>query len=57
MKTTNALCETQSFNNHHHTVVQGLLQGRGQQARMLNVHEYIGMDIMKSFGIDTPAVR
>ena len=24
---------------------------------MLNVHEYIGMDIMKSFGIETPKVR
>ncbi|GAB5034857.1 succinate ligase [Nannochloropsis oceanica] len=27
---------------------------RGQQARMLNVHEYISMDIMKSYGINTP---
>jgi hypothetical protein len=24
---------------------------------MLNVHEYIGMEIMKSFGIETPVVR
>lgn len=29
---------------------------RGQQARMLNVHEYISMDIMKSYGINTPQV-
>ncbi|EWM24301.1 succinate- ligase [Nannochloropsis gaditana] len=27
---------------------------RGQQARMLNVHEYISMDIMKGYGIATP---
>jgi hypothetical protein len=30
---------------------------RGQQARMLNVHEYISMDIMKGYGIATPTVR
>ena len=30
---------------------------KGQQVRMLNVHEYIGMEIMKSFGIETPVVR
>lgn len=35
-------------------VRQALLQG--QQTRLLNVHEYISMDIMKTFGIATPSV-
>lgn len=33
---------------------QALLQG--QQTRLLNVHEYISMDLMKNFGIGTPVV-
>lgn len=54
------LAQTHASTPPASTLTQGLLLapklGR-QQVRMLNVHEYIGMEIMKSFGIETPVVR
>lgn len=50
-----SFCST-PFNTTHTHCSRQLGKQQRQQVRMLNVHEYVGSDIMKSFGIETPVV-
>lgn len=55
--TDDSFCPTPFNNTHAHTHYSHQLgKQQRQQVRMLNVHEYVGSDIMKSFGIETPVV-